>query len=516
MPTPRRATKRRCTKAPQEAPNPGSPSELAGRNPRTHRKQHRNADMTSPAQTPPSLTPLPVLASLSFNLVNHLSGAEESQPPITLEQDLGPNSIDADLWLELFGGDLTDLSDWEDEEEVPDPVEPKKRLRLDCVEIPVVRRRHHGPQSKKNSKHREKRRLVKVSLGPKRRFRMSRHSLGYVFNHAETVPVAFSATQMDSAKGAHTRKRGPSVSDQRPPSLRRMLNAGFQRIAWDGCTPRPIVDRDGRVIAVLCGWPSGGSYQAALDSAFGAIMAEGGTAPFGVQATTASRRGAFPAYNVGCAMGMGSSRPVALRNGAMGPALQRLLNHEGVRRMASYHNAAFALWAPRLYRRYEETSTTMYQNNPTLPRNFPDSVFTAATFNFGGNVWTYKHRDFFNWAYGWCFVTALGDFDATRGGQMVLWELELVIDFPHAATIALPSAVITHSNIPVASGDKRVSFTQYSAGPIFRWVENGCQTEKEMEQEDPTTFAEMMAGKSTAHLARLALYSTMDKLMQTL
>ncbi|KAJ4468371.1 hypothetical protein C8J55DRAFT_409001, partial [Lentinula edodes] len=87
------------------------------------------------------------------------------------------------------------------------------------------------------------------------------------------------------------------------------------------------------------------------------------------------------------------------------------------------------------------------------------------------------HRDWLNWPFGWCAITALGEFDASRSAQLILWELKLVIDFPHAATILIPSAVITHSNTPVADRDIWTSFTQYTAGPIFRWVENRCRTE---------------------------------------
>jgi hypothetical protein len=86
-----------------------------------------------------------------------------------------------------------------------------------------------------------------------------------------------------------------------------------------------------------------------------------------------------------------------------------------------------------------------------FPFPFADSVFSACTFNLG-NVWTLPHRDFFNWSFGWCFITALGRFDHRKGGQLVLYDLKLVIDFPHGATAAIPSAVCTHGNIPVASG----------------------------------------------------------------
>ncbi|KAJ6546112.1 hypothetical protein DFH09DRAFT_927492, partial [Mycena vulgaris] len=46
-------------------------------------------------------------------------------------------------------------------------------------------------------------------------------------------------------------------------------------------------------------------------------------------------------------------------------------------------------------------------------------------------------------------------------------------------TILIPSAAIFHSNIPVAEGECRYSFTQYTAGGLFRWVEHGFKTEEQ-------------------------------------
>ncbi|KIK54319.1 hypothetical protein GYMLUDRAFT_140054, partial [Collybiopsis luxurians FD-317 M1] len=88
----------------------------------------------------------------------------------------------------------------------------------------------------------------------------------------------------------------------------------------------------------------------------------------------------------------------------------------------------------------------------------------------------FKHRNFLNQPFRWCAITALGDFDASRSAQLILWELKLVINFPHGTTILIPSAVIMHSNMPVVKGDVRISFTQYTAGGILHWVENGCMT----------------------------------------
>ncbi|KAF9059936.1 hypothetical protein BDP27DRAFT_1233918, partial [Rhodocollybia butyracea] len=172
---------------------------------------------------------------------------------------------------------------------------------------------------------------------------------------------------------------------------------------------------------------------------------------------------------------------------------------------------AFQLWAPRVYAEYEHVNGVLRQKMRIRP-NFAGGIFLGAAFNFGSNVWTYKHRDQLNWAFGWCAITALGQFDARRSAQLILWELKLVIDFPHAATILLPSAVITHSNTVVHPDDRRNSFTQFSAGAIFRWVENGCRTEVKFAEEDPEGYEAMVAGKSTAVERRMSLFSTVDEL----
>ena len=56
---------------------------------------------------------------------------------------------------------------------------------------------------------------------------------------------------------------------------------------------------------------------------------------------------------------------------------------------------------------------------------------------------------------------------------LVLWDMGLVIEFPPGATILIPSATLRHSNVCLNPGDTRMSFTQYSAGGLFRWVDQG-------------------------------------------
>ncbi|KAJ3807829.1 hypothetical protein F5876DRAFT_79361 [Lentinula aff. lateritia] len=278
-------------------------------------------------------------------------------------------------------------------------------------------------------------------------------------------------------------------------TLQELLALGFEHIEWDGRVPIPIIDHSGQAFRLF--------LEVGKEAGLGPTAAAG-----------PHKRGTFPAFNRGVTMGMGSPTPVAINSGFMNGVLNRLVGAEAVHRMAAYQDAAFSLWAPRVHKEYQNARNTWREKLPHLPENFPGlSDFGAAAFNLGGSVWTFKHRDFLNWPFGWCAITALGNFDPGRTAQLVLWELKLVINFPHGATVLIPSAVITHSNTPVAEGDTRMSFTQYTAGPIFRWVENGCRTEKEFEAEDPEHWAEMQTSKDIAYLHRICNFSTLDDLL---
>lgn len=138
------------------------------------------------------------------------------------------------------------------------------------------------------------------------------------------------------------------------------------------------------------------------------------------------------------------------------------------------------VWAPRLFTHYESYLAQLITHHPNLTRNFAKSVFAAITFNLGPQTCTHPHRDTHNLAYGWCAVTALGQYDAKRGGHLVLSDLKLAIEFPPGSTILLPSAVLEHSNTAVSVHETRFSITQYSAGQLFQWVDHGFQSLKDL------------------------------------
>ena len=143
----------------------------------------------------------------------------------------------------------------------------------------------------------------------------------------------------------------------------------------------------------------------------------------------------------------------------------------------------FKLYAPRLHALYEQVLDALCDRDENLCRPFGNSAFAATTFNLGPRVETYVHTDHLNFAAGWCGVVALGNFDAATGGHMVLWDLGLLIEFPPGSLIFLPSAILRHANAAIAPHETRYSFTQYSAGGLFRWVECGFQSQKTLEAQ---------------------------------
>ncbi len=56
----------------------------------------------------------------------------------------------------------------------------------------------------------------------------------------------------------------------------------------------------------------------------------------------------------------------------------------------------------------------------------------------------------------------------------------MVIEFPPLSNALIPSSIVSHSNLDIEDGEIRHSFTQYSAGGLFRWVAAGYRTLKTM------------------------------------
>ncbi|KAJ6447706.1 hypothetical protein C8R45DRAFT_1115758 [Mycena sanguinolenta] len=152
------------------------------------------------------------------------------------------------------------------------------------------------------------------------------------------------------------------------------------------------------------------------------------------------------------------------------------------RRIVGFTNCLVLVFAPILFAFCQSQMALLADWDRTLRWPFKDSIFAACTFNFGPRVSTLPHLDFGNLAWGWCAITALGSFDADRGGHLILWDLKMVIRFPAGATILIPSAIIRHSNVSVQPHESRSSFVQYTAGGLYRWIRNGFRTDEDFDR----------------------------------
>ncbi|OSD08126.1 hypothetical protein PYCCODRAFT_1358115 [Trametes coccinea BRFM310] len=243
---------------------------------------------------------------------------------------------------------------------------------------------------------------------------------------------------------------------------------------------RPILDREGRVFAVLGGCPRDSGWSDVNDDV--CRICEEGRAAYAATSQQAShRRGNYTAVSVGISFGGGQKRVSNLAHAKHNQAvIGSLLQQTSIRRIAAFGDIGLLrLFGPRLHRHYEATLSSVCEHHPELRRNFDRSAFSCSTFNLGPQTRTVPHRDHLNLPYGWCAITAFGNFDPKQGGHIILWDLRMVIEFPPGSTILIPSAILMHSNTAIAPEERRYSFTQYTPGGVFRWVASGFQTVKE-------------------------------------
>lgn len=143
-----------------------------------------------------------------------------------------------------------------------------------------------------------------------------------------------------------------------------------------------------------------------------------------------------------------------------------------------------ALAAPNMYQEYFDSLDQLLAFKPSLRPLFRNSVYAAASWNFGPNACTVSHVDSCNRAIGWCSIFVLGDFDPTESALLVLEQLRLVIRFPPGSTINIPSALFRHGNTALKDGETRMVMTQYSSGGIYRFVEHGFHLISELRQSN--------------------------------
>ena len=151
----------------------------------------------------------------------------------------------------------------------------------------------------------------------------------------------------------------------------------------------------------------------------------------------------------------------------------------------------FKTFFPKIHGYYEDQLSKLYRSSPHLRPPYESSIMPAAAYNLGPTTVCRPHRDSANLSFGICAITALGRFNPKTGGHLALRELGLVIEFPPGATVLIPSAVLTHHNTKLPEGVKRYSFTQYAAGSLFSYIENGMRSSQDVTKDAKLSLLEM-------------------------
>ncbi|KAI0058304.1 hypothetical protein BV25DRAFT_1811115, partial [Artomyces pyxidatus] len=277
-----------------------------------------------------------------------------------------------------------------------------------------------------------------------------------------------------------------------------------------------IVDRAGRIIVYLAGRPRGDSSWDACSAEASQALSDAAVAceyDFKPEQKL-HQRGKYPILHAGYSHGGGPKTPYAIgkKTEVQIGAIARLTSNKALTRIAGFASSAFQMAAPHIFARYEGCLSDIAAANPHLSKPYANSIFPTATFNLGPQAVTYPHLDSQNVPYGWCAITALGDFDPVKGGHLYLWELKMVIEFPPGSTILVPSALITHGNTPIQPGETRRSFTLYCAGALMRWHTYGLRSERTLKAEDPGLMQWLKSTARERQLSAISLFSTLSSL----
>ncbi|KAI0055665.1 hypothetical protein BV25DRAFT_1815289, partial [Artomyces pyxidatus] len=275
---------------------------------------------------------------------------------------------------------------------------------------------------------------------------------------------------------------------------------------------KAIVDREGRIVVYLAGRPANdASWEKATREAsellktVGEEVCEHDFRPD----QRKHQRGEYPILHTGYSHGGGPTNPyyVARKTIRQGKAVDMLKRSNAFLRIAGFASSAFQMGAPLLFDHYRAVLADAERKKPSLSKPFRNSVFPTATFNLGPQAVTLPHRDAQNVPYGWCAITALGDYNPELGGHLYLWELKMVVEFPPGSTILVPSALITHGNTPIQPGEVRQSFTQYCSGSLMRWHAYRFRTREALKREDPALDARLTSSQGQRRAAALSLFT---------
>ncbi|KAK7024187.1 hypothetical protein VNI00_016495 [Paramarasmius palmivorus] len=300
----------------------------------------------------------------------------------------------------------------------------------------------------------------------------------------------------------------------------------LKKLNWDGKTTTLLVDRRDRIWVVLGAGINDRSWNGVVDGATKAIAKFHQNAGLSPKDFCNRRSGnRYSTIHKGPSFGGGQKRPanMSIKKKKTKVAMKELQENQCIQRILGHTGTLYKTFGYKLAMESRDCLRTLTKQFPDIePPKYPSpdgpywAAFTVNSANQGPSepqVVTKIHTDFGNYARSWCAVTAFGNFNADLGGHLVLWNVGLAIRFPAGCTILFPSALITHSNLPVQPGETRYSIVQYSAGGLFRWVANGGMSDKDfLSKATPGQLAKREQARKDRAKAGLRKYTRLFEL----
>ncbi|KAJ3724641.1 hypothetical protein C8R42DRAFT_577592 [Lentinula raphanica] len=194
------------------------------------------------------------------------------------------------------------------------------------------------------------------------------------------------------------------------------------------------------------------------------------------------RRGQYATLPTGLGFGGGRTEPGHYANSVHNAKLmEEFLADPAVQLVARFVDAGLRALFPKLHRFLENLLEKILVDNPDLTRMFAGCCYGACHVNLL-SACTRPHQDYFNVLFAMYCAFSVGSFDHTRGGHLIAWEFGVVTEFPPGTAIFLPSAWVTHANVPIESHERRSSIAFFMSSGLARWYQNGYMSDKSFQE----------------------------------
>ncbi|KAG6884408.1 hypothetical protein C0992_006394 [Termitomyces sp. T32_za158] len=207
---------------------------------------------------------------------------------------------------------------------ISDKEPPSKRLCAVCMSSRTTNYQH--------AKHRNKcaERIAKEGHVP------SKRTIEHYRYDAVPIQTSLDMVLLPVAKGAYQAKHNRSRQrDKKAWRLEELAAEGLSLISWDGKKSHPLVDKDGRVIALLMGQLQEDADCTLARAGYNVIMGGGSGKSF-QQDEIHHHRGIYPVLNVGIMHGQGTIHPINVDNGEHSALANRLLASPDIQRLATF------------------------------------------------------------------------------------------------------------------------------------------------------------------------------------